>query len=252
VFTEIGNYTVNVGAADANGFVVVSNPLFVQVSPIPAILSFQSAPHSLDLGQSATFSVVMVASSQTISYSYSGLPAGCVSTSDPSLTCTPSTAGDYTVTILATDSKGVTVTSSVGLVVNFPPTLSSFTVFPSPTDTSRASKFNVDASNGTGTLDYSYSGLPQGCVSRDSPTLICAPSNAGNYQVKVIVTDEAGKSATSTVSLNVNSGQLLGLPAIQTYAVIAVAAVAVIATVSVTVFWRRSKGAIGALLARRS
>jgi len=252
-FTENGNYTVNVIAADANGFIVVGNPLFVQVSPSPTILSFQSAPHSLDLGQTVTFSVVMVTGAQTVSYSYSGLPAGCVTTNDSSLTCTPSTVGDYTVTILAMDSKGVTVTSSVGLTVNSPPTLSSFTVSPSPADTSRASKFNVIVDNGTGTLDYSYSGLPQGCISQDSPTLFCTPSNTGNYQVKVVVTDEAGKNASSTVSLTVNSGQLLGLPTTQTYAVIsAVAAVAAIATISMTIFWRRSKGGTRALLARRS
>jgi len=53
--------------------------------------------------------------------------------------------------------------------------------------------------------------------------------------------------------LTVNSGQLLGLPTTQTYAVIsAVAAVAAIATISVTIFWRRSKGGTRALLARGS
>ena len=252
-FTENGNYTVNVSAADVNGFIVVSNPLFVQVSPSPTILSFQSSPHSLDLGQTVTFSVVMVPRTQTVSYSYSGLPAGCVTISDSILTCTPSTAGDYTVTVLATDSRGVTVTNNVGLIVNSPPTLSSFAVSPSPADTSRATKFNVVVDNGTGNLDYSYTGLPQGCVSQDSPTLFCTPSNAGNYQVKVVVTDEAGKNASTTVSLTVNSGQLLGLPTTQTYEVITgVAAMAVIATTSVTIFWRRSRGAVRALLPQRS
>ena len=229
-------------AADANGFVAVSGPLALDVNPGPTILSFKASPPAIDLGQSVTLSVNTQARMPPVSYTYSSLPTGCATVSSATLTCTPATTGQYAITVQITDSHGVTATSTVTLGVNSPPALSSFSASPSPTDTSQTLKLTIQAASGTGVLNYAYSGLPQGCVSQDTPSLSCTPSAAGSYQVRVTVTDETGKNATSSINLTVNSAQVLGAPTSQAYTAIGmVAVIAAIATISVAAFWMKTK-----------
>ncbi len=242
VITRDGNYSIIVSAADANGFVAVSGPLALDVNPGPTILSFKASPPAIDLGQSVTLSVNTQARMPPVSYTYSSLPTGCATVSSATLTCTPATTGQYAITVQITDSHGVTATSTVTLGVNSPPALSSFSASPSPTDTSQTLKLTIQAASGTGVLNYAYSGLPQGCVSQDTPSLSCTPSAAGSYQVRVTVTDETGKNATSSINLTVNSAQVLGAPTSQAYTAIGmVAVIAAIATISVAAFWMKTK-----------
>jgi subtilase family serine protease len=66
-----------------------------------------------------------------ITYSYSGIPDGCSSHDSFSVSCTPASAGNYTVRVYVNDSAGhsatattnLTVTSSGGVVQPPPETL---------------------------------------------------------------------------------------------------------------------------------
>jgi hypothetical protein len=52
-------------------------------------------------------------------------------------------------------------------------------------------------------LAYVFTGLPPGCRSSNFSVLTCTPSASGSYDVNVTVTDELGRSQSSTIALGV-------------------------------------------------
>ena len=83
------------------------------------------------------------------------------------------------------------------------PTISSFTVSPSPVAVGRTAYFNTSATGGIGGLRYAYVGLPPGCASSNMTGLPCVPTVAGSYTVRVYVNDTAYHSANATTTLAV-------------------------------------------------
>ncbi len=70
---------------------------------------------------------------------------------------------------------------------------------PNGTDAGIPVTFQGSALYATSPLHYHWSGLPPGCASQDSPTLTCAPTQAGVYPVQLTVIDARGLSASSPV-----------------------------------------------------
>lgn len=110
-----GDFAIKVSVTDANGF-TATNSSYLIVYVDPTITSFSASPSSLDLGQSIAF-VGVVNGNGTISYSYSGLPAGCSSTNAPSISCTPTSTGTFTVTLTATDQAGMSASATFTITV---------------------------------------------------------------------------------------------------------------------------------------
>jgi hypothetical protein len=223
-----GHYLLVVTVTDLNGFTVANGPVSLTVNSYPTT-SLQANPSDLDLGQTVTLTISVTGGTGSFSYSYLTLPPGCSSSNTPNLACQPSQIGQYTIQTIATDQLGVTVMSSATLTVNADPTISSFMPSSAAIDVGQKVTLTVSANLGTGTLTYSYSGLPPGCSSANSAHLSCAPSTSGSYEVQVIVTDQTGKSSTSSLSINVNPQTLFGLPLLVGYSVIAGIVVAALA-----------------------
>jgi YVTN family beta-propeller protein len=141
------------------------------------------------------------------SYTYKGLPAGCTSSNTSSLSCSPTGTGTFTVRVFVNDSARphYTITTTVSLTVNANPSISSFTASPNPTDTGVSTPLSVTASGGTGGLTYKYTGLPPGCSSSNTSSLACVPTTAGTFTVRVYANDTLGSSASTTLTLTVNS-----------------------------------------------
>ncbi len=127
------------------------------------------------------------------------------------------------------------------------PTISSFSTSSSTITLGSSVTFTVTAAGGAGALAYAYAGLPSGCSSANASTLTCTPTATGSFTVTVTVTDSAGRNATATASLIVNpqsggspSGNtILGLPALEAYAIFA--AIAIVVGGTVAVLWSRRK-----------
>jgi hypothetical protein len=64
---------------------------------------------------------------------------------------------------------------------------------------------SVQASGGTGTLRYSYSGLPPGCTSNDTSVLSCTPLLAGSWTVQATVIDATNGTASRSATVVVNA-----------------------------------------------
>ncbi len=174
----------------------------VQAASAFSISSFTATPTSFALGASTLLTVTTSGGVAPFSYSYLNLPAGCTSVNASMLTCTPTTAGNYSVTVAVSDSghPPQTLTQATSFTVQPAPggvTISAFTATPSTVHLGGSTYLNVTASGGTGPLTYAYSRLPTGCLSANVSSLKCTPTATGNFTaVTVNVTDSKGVSAT--------------------------------------------------------
>ena len=235
----IGNYTVVVTVQDQAGLKASSSTRF-NVNPGPKIATFTTSLSSLDVGQNILLAVSAGGGTGQLTYAYSGLPQGCTSSNEATLPCNLSASGSYTVTVTVTDSIGGTVSSSVTIEVTPDPSISSFTASHSTLNMGQDLTLTVSVTGGTEPLSYSYSGLPPGCLSSDSVSLSCTPSSTGSYEVQVTVTDQAGKTSTSSISIKVNPKTLFGLPLWEGYSIISAIVVAALA-VSIGVLRSRKR-----------
>ena len=115
--SEWGTFTINVTITDSNGLSASSSAPFT-VFAMPTVGSVGVSPGTTILaGGGFTFNVSATPGSGGLVYVWNNLPSGCQSTDSDSVTCTPSVAGTWNVTVTVTDSNhggatslGVTVT----------------------------------------------------------------------------------------------------------------------------------------------
>ncbi|MGA8537839.1 MAG: hypothetical protein WB789_10705 [Thermoplasmata archaeon] len=202
--TVLGSFNVTVtvtNAYDKTAEATTAIDIY-RLSP-PTITSFTSSPGRLYLGQTTT--LMVVAGGSGLNFSFSGLPAGCASTDNSVLTCTPSEAGNFTVEVVVTDSAGLSAHATLALSVVTPPalTVSSFTASPASITLGESVRLTVVIAGAIGNLTYSYSGLPAGCDSVNSSSLTCTPSAAGSVTVNVKAVDQLDRSVEDRLNLTV-------------------------------------------------
>ncbi len=205
--TAAGTYLVSVTVTDSNFVTATASLNLTVLVPGPlTITSFLASPATILLGQTTNFSVSTTGGYLPLVYNYSGLPASCGYPITASFACTPSTPGHFLVTALITDASGNSTSATTTLTVNSPagyPSISSFAASPSTVVQGNSTAFTVVTTGGTGTLHFSYQGLPAGCSSVDAATFSCIPLYLGNSTVTVNVTDALGHSVLATTPLTV-------------------------------------------------
>jgi len=213
--TSTGTYHVILTVTDSNGFTVSNSRIIVAVGPDPTA-AVAASPSMIDLGQTLTFAVTVHGGTGPFSYSYPMLPPSCAGSNSPSLSCTPSTAGNYTIEAVVADDAGEQSTTYIIVSVNRNIGISGFTASLTSLDTGQ--QFSLTpTTGGTAPLSYSYSGLPPSCSSINFPVLHCTPSTSGPYLIQVIVSDQAGKTATSSLNVTVQPARVTGLTSNQEY-----------------------------------
>jgi hypothetical protein len=75
----------------------------LMVSADPSIISFTASSNSLSAGDKVTLSVSASGGYDPLTYSYANLPPGCLSVNATSLSCYPTSSGNYRVTVTVTD-----------------------------------------------------------------------------------------------------------------------------------------------------
>lgn len=206
-----GKFNITVFVNDSVGHSVRKTVQLLVNVPL-SIANFTIAPSTIDYGNSTTLKVSPAGGtpwSTGYNYSYLGLPKGCISANKSSITCTPTQAGNFTITANVTDSDGANAQSLQFLTVLAPtlPTIESFTATPDVVNVSQSTVLSVVVLGGTSPYSYAYTGLPGACSSVDEPTLTCTPSSseAGNYSITVTVTDANKNQVTSTLKLEVKN-----------------------------------------------
>ncbi len=202
--SSAGNYTVQVTVTDAAQFSVAATlDLTVNARPV---LSFVTAyPAVVDEGQTTSISVVVGGGTAPLSYAYTGLPAGCTSADSASLACVPTASGTFTIAATVRDADGWSSTLTGTLTVNPDPSIVEFTASPVLLDLGTSIHVWLNATGGTGSLTYAYTGLPGGCSLGAASSGTCTPQATGSFTVTGTVTDGLGFSVHLPLTLTVNS-----------------------------------------------
>jgi outer membrane protein assembly factor BamB len=119
--------------------------------------------------------------------------------------------GLFVVHAWGNDSVGqslpLTITIQVGAALN-----ATLTASPKSLDTGQTTYLNETIVGGSAPYRYAYTGLPTGCVTSSTPSLVCQPTGNGTFFVKANVTDRAGTTIVAgSVKLRVATAPQLTL-----------------------------------------
>ena len=117
---------------------------------------------------------------------------------------TPTTAGNYTTKVTATDTAGITGTVSfsfaTGVIVTYPSSRGSNTGTP-------IAPLAIKAAGGTGTYTWTATGLPPGLtIDTTTGVITGTPTTAGAYTGQVTATDAAGTSGATGFTWTIAAG----------------------------------------------
>ena len=134
----------------------------------------------VDVGQNISWTATTLGSAGTLSYTYTGLPTGCVSTDLATLSCLPTGPGTFVVTVQVSNGLGHQVNASaVALLVNPDPRVSPLSASPSSAPVGGSILLTTTVTGGTLPLAYTYTGLPADCRTANASVLTCTSSLAG-------------------------------------------------------------------------
>jgi hypothetical protein len=164
------------------------------------------------VGTAATLQIQATdsASGQTLTYSATGLPPGlAIGTSTGLISGTPTSSGQFSVTVTATDTTGASGSAAFTWTIN-PNTANTVTVTNPGSQTGTvgaAASLQIHATDSASgqTLTYGATGLPTGLSISSSTGLISGtPTTAGTFSVTVTATDTTGASGSATFSWLIN------------------------------------------------
>lgn len=209
--TTPGSYSIRATVTDANRAVAVSAPLSFSVYSPPGVGVPSFSPATIDRHQTTAAAVGASGGSGNLTFTWEGLPAGCVGTT-PTFNCTPAISGTFPVSVVVTDPNGVSVASATtDLVVNAP--ISVYVADPGdPSGSSEA--FAAVAWGGTAPVTFAWAfgdgtGASGGTTSHDY-------GHGGTFTVSVWANDSLGGSSTQSWVVRIapptSTPSFLGLP----------------------------------------
>ncbi|HEV2166804.1 MAG TPA: kelch repeat-containing protein [Thermoplasmata archaeon] len=201
--TVIGSYQVGVAAMDSVGAEVLQTEPLV-VGPHPYVESVSASRATVDVGLSTELSVVAGGGVGPLSFSYSGLPSGCLSSNTTGLACAPSGNGSFSVHVLASDAFGFSANGVVLVAVHPRLSAPSLSANTSSVYLGDPVSLTVPTSGGTAPYRYGYAGLPTGCATENASAFSCAPRATGRFTISVTVTDALGESLTVNTTMTVS------------------------------------------------
>ncbi|WP_316791086.1 putative Ig domain-containing protein [Pedobacter frigoris] len=210
--TQVGTYTIPVTATDANGNTVSRDYTIIVRDPL--VLPTATLADGT-VGETYLTQTIPSATGGNGPYVYSattGLPPGL--TFDPltrQITGTPTQVGTFTIPVKVTDADGSTITTNYTIKVSDPLLLAGKVLPDGTVGTVYVTQNIPAATGGTGPYTYVASNLPPG-LSFNTTTrdITGTPTQSGNFNVSVKVTDAVGANVTQNYSINVNG--VLSLP----------------------------------------
>ncbi|MGY5799753.1 putative Ig domain-containing protein, partial [Rhizobium sp. LEGMi12c] len=195
-----------------------SAPATVSMTITAPTLSFSPVSGALPAGTVSTaYSQTVTASGGTSPYSYSitgTLPAGLtLNHSTGAISGTPTTSGNYSFSITATDANSATTSAAYTIAIAPPPT--TFVFSPAGgalTDAMAGEAYSqqISVTGGTGTKIYSLASgsLPNGLVLNISTGQLTGPlatGTQGDYSFTIQVRDGNGATGTASYTLKVRT-----------------------------------------------
>jgi DNA-binding beta-propeller fold protein YncE len=198
----------------ANGYVYISNAGSGNVSVLDGSIYYLTAttlasPNPGDAGSPIAFAEVPAGGfgSETVSWKF----GDGTSASAQAISHAYDSPGTYAARVWVNDSKGTSFLGALSVVINpaLQVSLSASSALPV---VGRTVTLRADVTGGSDSYVYTYSGLPPGCTSIDSPTLVCQPTQVGLYHPVVTVTDSSGVSVSAGIPLHTQTLTSLLVP----------------------------------------
>jgi large repetitive protein len=141
----------------------------------------------------------------TFSLSTGTLPAGIALSSSGVISGTPTTAGSYAFTVLATDGFSFTGSQAYTMAVNAPAIVFIQTTLPGG-QVAAAYNQTLSAGGGSGSFTYSVTAgtLPPGIALSSAGVLSGTPTAAGSYGFTVTATDTFGFTGSQAFTVGIN------------------------------------------------
>jgi Ricin-type beta-trefoil lectin domain/Putative Ig domain len=201
--TEVGAYTVEVTATDATG---ASGTLSFPANVRDVIALSYTPVDYPTIGQSVSLPVTATSAADTaLDFTVTGLPPGLsyasTATNAIAITGTPTTVGQYTTTVTATNPAGGSETGTIVMFVHGTITLASQANITGTIGGSGAVIMRATDSVKSASVSYQATGLPPGVGQQalaTSPVFAGWTTKAGTYHVTVTAYDDY--QATASVS----------------------------------------------------
>lgn len=206
-----GSWAVTVCARDPEYVSTCAPWLGVVVGEPPQVQKITTTPNQLDANQSLRLSLIVTGYGYgNLSYDWSNLPPGCESAQSTTIVCTPTAPGTYHVRATATDSNLASSSVEVTVVIHPDPTVIDIKATPPRLDLGSSVVLVANVSGGLGNFSYHWMGLPSGCSSSNTSTLLCAPTAPCTCNVSLVATDPSGLAATGATSIDLGVGSTFG------------------------------------------
>ncbi|MCI4352414.1 MAG: hypothetical protein L3K14_03395 [Thermoplasmata archaeon] len=204
VASAAGSYPVSVNVTD--GLYSAASALrTITVAPHPSLSALNISNSPVTSGVVTKLSTSISGGVGPFTWSYLGLPTGCVAPTGPNGACAPTATGIFHVTVTVTDSYGFNASSSATWTVN-PSVTVTASAGPSSSTVGSTVQLTAVASGGTTPLSIVWTGLPTGCGSATVATVSCVTAQAGAFGVSVTVTDRYGVRASAVANFTVVAG----------------------------------------------
>jgi PKD repeat protein len=243
VYTMAGSFNATVTVTDSANRATSASVAVLVVRPMSVGPTANRTAGEVPFA--VTFGATIVGGQGPFTYLWS-FDDGTTSTL-PSPSHTFRTAGQFRVTGTVSDALGEQIDSTLLIEAVTP---ISVTLAPPSTilTVGQFVNFSVTTRGGSGTVTYSWSGLPVGCDSRNATFLSCQPSAAGNSTVTLLAQDSLGGRSSATAQVQVDplppsnghgpgASNLLASP----LAWLAIAAVVILAAVVIVILVRRRR-----------
>ncbi|HWR53098.1 MAG TPA: Ig domain-containing protein [Bryobacteraceae bacterium] len=197
--TSVGIGVFRVVARDDKDSDTQNLSMLIQPRVEPLVIATTSLPAG---AVGSAYSATLVATGGVLPYTWSaaGLPAG-LSLTGSTIGGTPTAAGSYDVVVSVRDASGTTEQSTLRLAIAAPPLSITTSSLPRGTAGSAYSA-PLAATGGTPPYTWSATGLPAG-LSVNGPTITGTTSETGSFPIAITVGDNAGVSATTTLTLDI-------------------------------------------------
>ncbi|RYE21797.1 MAG: hypothetical protein EOP51_14745, partial [Sphingobacteriales bacterium] len=210
--TQVGTFIVPVTATDGNGNTVSQDYTIIVRDPL--LLPAATLANGT-VGLTYPSQTIPSATGGTNSYVYSSpVPVAPGLNFNPStreITGTPTQSGTFTVPITVVDGDNKTVTTNYTIVVGNPLVLAPKILVDGTANVPYPGETIPAATGGTGPYTYTNTTLPAGLAFNATTRQITGtPTQSGNYNITISVTDAANTTVSQTYALKV--GGVLSLP----------------------------------------
>ncbi len=201
--TAAGTSHITVSVTDSNGYTATSPSLVLVVSPALGTASLAATPAILDVGQNLKLTATDSGGSGSYSYTWRGLPPGCLGGNYSVINCAPAGPGSFTLKVWVNDSNKASSSATTGLTVSSDPAISAE---PSSTviDSGQMATLTSIVTGGTAPFTWQWydSG---GAISGASGTGATATysTTVAHTGIYVVFTDTVSKFVTSTPTVSV-------------------------------------------------